>query len=205
MEQNMKNNQVVKESRVPARFIREDGSILDFTGPYEVSNYGRVYSLNYHHTGKPKELSLVVIKCNDGTIAHHVALCKDKKQYALQVHRLVLSSFKENEYFEDAVVDHLITRTKTICDDRLSNLRWVTYKQNSNTEHCTGALSKTLTNRHDQSKKVKVTDLSTGAVTIYPSANEAGRTLGVCPTTPAACISQCNGYYKKLNLHFEYV
>lgn len=187
-----------KEIWVPAKYINNDGMVLDFAGLYEVSNYGRVKSLNYRCTGKAKVLSLGTSKVKDGSILYTVALCKDCKKYFKNVHRLVLSSFNMEGWFENADVDHIIARTSTNCNNCLDNLRWVTRQQNNSTDHC----RELLINRK-QSKRVKVTDLSTGEVTEYPSAMEAGRSLGMPHVS--SVIRKQNGYYKKSNLHFEYV
>lgn len=190
-----------------ARFIKNDGTILDFTGLYEVSDHGRVRSLNYRHTGKTKVRSQSTAKDPRGVGAIHyqVPLRLNKNRYCLKVHRLVLSSFKGCEYFPGAVCDHIDARTCTRCDNRLSNLRWVTNQQNTSTARSKTLKSKALTNRTDQSKRIRVTDLSTNEVTEYPSAKEAGRVLGINPYVPSHCINKRNGYYKKMNLKFEYI
>ena len=198
-------DQETKERWVAARYIRPNDTVLDFTGKYEVSDRGRVRSLNYHRTGKTRVLSLCAAKANDGTIYHHVMLCLNNKKYMIQVHRLVLSSFKEGEHFPGAVCDHIDARTENSCCNHLDNLHWVTQQQNSSTERCIKLTSKALTNHPDLSKRVRVTNLTTGEATIYPSAREAGRTLGIHPDTPAVYINQLNGFYKKLKLRFEYI
>lgn len=199
----MKKNQT-KEIWVPAKYIKKDNSVLDFTGLYEVSDLGRVRSLNYMHTGKAEVLSQAIPKVKDA-ILHQVLLCKDSKQYNLLVHRLVLSSFKENEHFSGALADHIDPRTETSCDDSLCNLRWVTPQDNVSTEHCKDATSKANTNHPSLSKRVKVTDLTTGTATIYPSAREAGRSLNLPSDTISPYIRKYNGFYRKGNLHFAYV
>ena len=204
----MKENQIT-ENWSPARYIRENETVLDFSGLYEVSDMGRVRSLNYNHTGKVKVLCQCTNKGKDGTIRHTVWLCKDRKQYNLNVHRLVLSSFRpkghRDGYFSGAVVNHKIERTAVSCINELSNLEWISQRQNNSTEHCREARSKAHTNHPSLSKRVKVTDLTTGEVAEYPSAHEAGRALGINPNVPAGCIKCYKGYYKKLNLHFMYV
>lgn len=200
----MKENQIT-ERWVAARYIRENDTILDFTGKYEVSSLGRVRSLNYKRSGKTKVLSLGTIENTDGTILYNVVLRLNNKYYTIQAHRLVLSSFKESEYFSGAVCDHIDARTGSYCNNHLDNLHWVTPQQNSTTERCKTLKSKALTNHPTKSKRVQVTDLTTGESTEFPSANEVGRTLGINPKTPAMCINQRKGYYKKLNLHFAYV
>lgn len=200
----MKKEQI--EVWKPARYIKGDnGSVLDFTGLYEVSSLGKVRSLSYHRTGKTKELSQDTFECKDGTICYQVTLCKDNKRHLLLVHRLVLSTFKESEFFEGADCDHIIARSETECINRLDNLRWVTHRQNTSTEHRRTLLSKAHTNHPAKSKHVRVTDLTTGKTTAYPSAREAGRSLGINPKTPAIYINQNKGFYKKLGLHFAYV
>lgn len=201
---------IKEEHWIPARYIKGDnGSVLDFTGKYEVSDLGRVRSLNYRNTGKTKELSQVTHECIDGTIYYQVLLSKNNKKYTLHVHRLVLSSFKpegtEGGYFLGAVCNHKKERSSTSCIDELWNLEWTTQKDNVNTKHRKVLLSKSQTNHPSKSKKVRVTDLTTGKTTVYPSAKEAGRALGINPWTPAMCINQNKGFHKKLGLRFERV
>lgn len=191
--------QEIKEIWVPAKFIRPNGIVLDFSGLYEVSDLGRVRSLNYHRTGKTKVMRPSTLGAKDGSIYYMVYLHKDNKRYYLAIHRLVLSSFKEREYFLGAICDHIDHRTETVCDNRLSNLRWFTYQQNSSTEHCREAISKA------SSKRVRVTDLTTCEVTEYPSAREAERALGMPCDAICRYIRNHNGYYKKLGLHFGYI
>ena len=197
--------EIEEEVWTAAKFIRSNGTILDFTGLYEVSDLGRVRSLNYSNTGNIKIMSPCAVKCIDETMWYQEILCLDKKRYTLPVHRLVLSSFKENEYFPGAVCDHIVARSETSCDNSLSNLHWVSAQQNRNTEHCNVLLTEALTNHLVLSKRVRVTDLTTRESTEFPSAREAGRSLGINPKLPAAYISKCNGYCKKRNLHFAYV
>lgn len=195
----MKKNKT-KEIWTPARYINNDGTVLSFEN-YEVSNLGRVRNVNYRCTGKIRMLSLSIFECSDSTIYYTVGLRKDCKLYRKIVHRLVLSSFDQEGWSENAVVNHKVERTATSCIDELSNLEWLTQKENTNTDHC----KKLHTNNKYQSKRVKVTDLSTGEITTYPSASEAERSLGIPLSTVSAMIKNQKGYYKKLNLHFEYV
>lgn len=195
---------IKEEHWVPAKYIRTNGTVVNFTGLYEVSDLGRVRRLNYHGTGKAKVLSLSVFECSDGTIYYQVRLHMNKR-YQLSVHRLVLSSFKESEFFEGAVADHIDARTSTSCNDRLCNLRWITQQQNVSTKHCRSLQSKAQKNNPKTSKRVKVTNLSTNETTIYPSAMETGRSLGINPNQPAMCINRYNGFYKKRGLRFEYI
>lgn len=196
----MKNNEI-KERWIAARYINEDGSVLDFTGLYEVSDQGRVRSLNYNHTKKAKVLRQNTLENNNGSIYYTVWICKDGKKYNKTVHRLVLSSFNIEDYKTGRVVDHIEPRDSDTCDNRLVNLRWFTPKENVNTDHC----KELHINRKDLSKTVKVTDLSTGRVATYPSTMETERSLCLPHNTVSTMIKKQKGFYKKLGLHFAYV
>ena len=194
-----------KEIWVPCRHINDDGSVLDFTGLYEVSNLGRVKSLDYNHTGKAKILRQSTIECNDGSILYTVCICKDCKKYNKTAHRLVLSSFDPEGFRPGRIVNHKTERTAVSCINELSNLEWTTQKDNVNTVHCKELKSMALTNRSDQSKRVRVTNLTTSEITEYPSSREADRILGLPRCTVSNIIRNQKGFYKKGNLHFSYI
>lgn len=63
--------------------------IPNYEGYYQVSNLGRVKSLNYNRTGEERVLSTGV----DGGGYSIVGLCKDGKAKTKKVHRLALLSF----------------------------------------------------------------------------------------------------------------
>ena len=199
---NMKQKQ---ECLVPAKYIRSNGSVLDFTGLYEVSDQGNVRSLNYHNTRKTRIMNPGTYRNKDESIFYQVMLCLNNKRYLLLVHRLILSSFKESEYFPRAVCDHIVARTESCCNNCLSNLHWITQQQNGSTERCKTLKSKANTNRQDQSKRVRVKNLTSGEITVYPSASEAERTIGLSWCTIAVRINKYEGFYKKMNLQFSYI
>lgn len=190
----------VEEIWAPCKFIANDGTIETYPG-YEVSNLGRVKSLNYNHTGKPRVLKPGTVVQSNGTY-FQVQLCKDKKSYWRSAHRLVLSSFNPKGYFKGAVVDHIDSNPS---DNRLSNLRWVTYQVNSSTFHCKEALSKANINHPALSKRVRVTFLDDNHYEIFVSSHEVERTLKLPKRWVVHCIRVHNGLYKKLNLLFEYI
>ena len=100
--------------------------IKDFEGYYEVSNIGRVRSLNYKRTGKEKILKN--IKDYKGYL--EVVLTKNGKRKQFKVHRLVAEAFIPNPENKPCI-DHINTVKS---DNRVENLRWATYKENSNNE-----------------------------------------------------------------------
>jgi hypothetical protein len=100
--------------------------IKDYEGLYEVSNLGRVKSLNYNRTKKEGMLKLFEDK--DGYLM--VNLSKDKITYQFKIHRLVAETFIPNPENKPCV-DHINTIKN---DNRVENLRWVSCKENSNNE-----------------------------------------------------------------------
>lgn len=107
--------------------------VVGYEGKYEVSNMGRVKSLNYCRTGKTKLLSLISTKC--GYV--FVGLNKNDKGKHFLVHRLVYEAFvgklpkfdchqKGNQRME---VNH-INEIKT--DNRVENLELITCTENNN-------------------------------------------------------------------------
>ena len=100
--------------------------IKDFEGYYEVSNMGRVRSLNYKRTGKEKILKNI----GDYKGYLEIVLTKNGKQKQFKVHRLVAEAFIPNPENKPCI-DHINTVKS---DNRVENLRWVTYKENSNNE-----------------------------------------------------------------------
>ena len=79
----MEKNELKKEEWRPVK---------GYEGLYEVSNFGRVKSLNYNHTGKEKILK--PFKRKDGYL--QVILCRNGKGKMFSVHRLVASAFLPN-------------------------------------------------------------------------------------------------------------
>ena len=100
--------------------------IKEFEGYYEVSNMGRVRSLNYKRTGKKKILKNI----EDYKGYLEVGLTKNGKRKQFKVHRLVAEAFIPNPENKPCI-DHINTVKS---DNRVENLRWVTYKENSNNE-----------------------------------------------------------------------
>ena len=66
--------------------------VKGYEGLYEVSNLGRVKSLNYKRTKQEKILKPNITKAN----YQQVHLCKDKKIKILYIHRLVAETFIPN-------------------------------------------------------------------------------------------------------------
>lgn len=100
--------------------------VVGYEGRYQVSNLGRIKSLNYLRTGKEKVLKPSVTD----TGYYRVQLCKNGKSVGIALHRLIATTFIANPD-NKRCVDHINTiRT----DNRVENLHWCTHKENSNNE-----------------------------------------------------------------------
>lgn len=111
--------------------------IKDYEGLYQVSNLGRVRSVDRYCVGKgncKRFCKGKILKPATHTNGYLIVnLCKNIKTKSYLVHRLVAEAFKPNLH-NYPTVDH-INRNKT--DNRLENLRWAPYElqvKNSNRE-----------------------------------------------------------------------
>ena len=97
--------------------------IKEYEGLYEVSNYGRVRSLNYRKKGVRK-----VLKCY-ARLGYYikVSLVKDGVRKYYRVHRLVAQAFLPQPMEGQTQVEHINTDKR---DNRVQNLRWVSPKGN---------------------------------------------------------------------------
>ena len=104
--------------------IEKNGVLYDFTGLYQVSNLGRVRSLNYQGT-KGNEQIMVTRRKKDG---HHiVGLSSKGKCNRFQVHRLVATAFIPNPD-NLPVVNHIDENPE---NNRVENLEWCTVQYNT--------------------------------------------------------------------------
>lgn len=146
---------------------------------YEVSNIGRVRSLNYHRTGKEKILIPVLFKYYLG-----VNLYKNGKMKCCKIHRLVAQAFIHNPD-NLPCINH---KNENKTDNRVENLEWCTVGYNliySNI-HIKGANA----SKKKLSKPVIQFTLDGKFVAEYPSTMEAYRQTGIHYSNIANC---CRG------------
>ena len=147
---------------------------------YEVSNEGRVRSLNYNKTGEVKVMKAK--KDKNGYLL--VNLWKDGKTKTHKVHRLVWEAFR-GAIPEGLVINHLDEVKTNNC---LSNLEVCTQRENINWGSHNERAAKNKTNHPSLSKQVHQIDKKTGEViNTYPSAREAERQTGIYHSTIAKC------------------
>lgn len=102
--------------------MEEWRDVRGYEGLYQVSNTGKVRSLNYMHTGKIHQISPRTTK--DGY--QDVLLHKNGVRKLIRVHRLVAIAFIPNPYNKPEV-DHIDTNPS---NNNVENLRWVTSLEN---------------------------------------------------------------------------
>lgn len=113
--------------------------IIGYEGYYEVSNFGRVKSVErwVKQGNSARHVKESFKNLHIGPYGYpSVTLCKDKISKSIPIHRLIAEAFIPNPE-EKIAIDHINTDR---ADFRLSNLRWVTPKENSNNvltlQHC---------------------------------------------------------------------
>lgn len=132
-------------------------------GLYQISSLGNVRSLNYNHTGKPKNLKKIKTTC-DYLVVH---LSKDKKPKKYLIHRLVAEAFIPNPDNKPCV-NHI---DGDKWNNNKNNLEWVTYREN--TFHA----QKILQRKWGDKQAKKIQWIETGQV--FNSAAEASRETGI--------------------------
>lgn len=114
--------------------MEEWRSVKDFEGLYEVSNKGRIRSLDRlvkdktrNRTRLFKDRILTDVCANTGY--HMVSLhANNHRQCRRTVHRLVMEVFDPRDDYKNLIVDHI---NGIRSDNRLENLRWTNYHINN--------------------------------------------------------------------------
>ena len=133
--------------------------IEGYEGLYQVSNLGRVKSLNYKRSGREKILK--PDKSKTGYL--YLCLYKNNKRNHCRIHRLVANAFIENPN-NYPYINH-IDECKS--NNNISNLEWCSPKYNINHGTC-------IKRRVEkQSKQIYCIENDT----IYKSISECGRKL----------------------------
>lgn len=163
--------------------------VKGYEGLYEVSNLGRVRSLDYLHTGQKRLLKLHKNKKN-GYL--YVQLCKNGKATTKRVHRLVAEAFLENPLGLPEVnhKDECKTNNFVFIDENgnivpeKSNLEWLSRLDNvrygTGIERRAKTRSKVMKGKFntDKSKRVFQYDLEWNLLQEWPSTMEIERQVG---------------------------
>lgn len=155
--------------------------VKSYEGIYEVSNFGRIRSLNYNHTGRIQILRPALGR--GGYLRVH--LCKDGKQHFKYVHRLVAEAFLANSkglaevnHIDENKANNAVTNLE-YCD-RAFNCNYGTRNERVAAANTNGKLSKPVQQLTKYGKLVAE----------YPSEHEAARQTGWSVANICKC---CNG------------
>ena len=159
--------------------------VVGYEGLYQVSNMGRVKSLNY---GRER-----ILKASDNGSGYlYVALCKKGKYKNFLVHRLVAMVFISNPENKPCI-DHIDTNKR---NNKVENLRWVTHEENMN-----NSLSKKhVSENHGQAKGIYC------GGKIFPSVSACAKHYGENRTTMSAWLRGQNSMPQKyIDLGLRYI
>lgn len=163
-------------------------AIEGYEGLYEVSNLGRVKSLERYENArigvlrKRKERFLKYFLDKDGY--EKVTLSKNHKLKTIGVHRLVAETFIENPE-KKPQVNH-IDEDKT--NNSSMNLEWVTQIENVNHGTRNKRISEAMTNNPLTSKPVIAISKETNQKTYFCSVSEASRKTNIQHSRIKECI-----------------
>ena len=172
--------------------------IAGYEGKYQVSNFGRVRSLNYLNTGRTE---LLKPKTYRGGY-HCVSLSKDGKIWYAKIHRLVYDAFVgiDKPYIRGAkgdkcwVINH---KDETRTNNRLDNLELITHQENVVYGSALQKQREKQRNNKYTSKKVFQYSQDGVLLNVWPSTRECQRNGFDCRR-----ISECcNGKSKHENKH----
>lgn len=148
--------------------------IIGFEGLYQISNYGRVKSLNYNHSNEER-----IMKLSVGTKGYlQVCLTKNNRRSTKRIHRLVAEAFIPNPLNLETV-NH-IDEVKT--NNHFSNLEWCTFEYNTKY----GTRAERCGNPVMQFSKLGE------YITTYVTSKDAERKTGIDHSHILAC---CSGKY----------
>ena len=147
-----------------------------YSGKYEVSNLGRVRSINYKNSGLPRELKFE--KNRKGYYA--VDLCKNGKRKKHRVARLVASAFVTNIYGLPEVNHKDEDKTNNCAD----NLEWCDRAYNN--------IYGTRISRASESNRKPILQYTKDGnfIAKWESAKEAEKALGISDGNIWLCCNQ---------------
>lgn len=158
--------------------------IKGYEGIYQVSNFGRVRSLDRTVADKRGRTLKIKGKILSPSVSPKggylgIALCKNGKSHSMKVHRLVAEAFIPNDN-NLPCINH---KDEDTSNNKASNLEWCTWKYNDNY----GKHSERISKSH--SKRVAQYTLEGELVAVYDNAFYASRAVGVGDSQIRSCAA----------------
>ena len=165
--------------------------IEGYEGLYQVSNLGRVKSLNYHSTGKENYLTPHIV----GRGYLRVGLSKNNKKTRFLVHRLVACAFipnpnhlqEVNHKDENKLNNSVWVNEDGSVDIEKSNLEWCNSVYNANYGGRAKRISQTLMKTHPSRRSVIMCDKDWNSIRKFDSISEASRYVGASTQNIIKC------------------
>lgn len=172
--------------------------VIGYEGAYQVSNIGRVKSINRVYMCGTHSMQERIIKEHIMALSYKryvtVHLCKNGIMKRIPVHRLVAQAFIPNPD-NKLEIDHINTNKR---DNRVCNLRWATRKENRNNP-ITKKRIQDLLRKETNPKNKKIRCVETGK--IYVGISRTEKMLGIKHISCA-----CSGHRKTAGgYHWQYV
>ena len=178
--------------------------IKDYEGLYQISNLGRVKSLNYNRTGREG-----IMKLDKNKYGYlYICLFKNGVKKHFRVHRLVAKTFIPNPHNlpevnhkdENCINNFVYINEDGTVNLEKSNIEWCTteYNHNYGTHNERIAASNRGKYNKNTSKQVFQYDLDNNLINIFPSGKEVQRQLGFDQSAISACClgkrNTCGGF-----------
>lgn len=162
--------------------------IAGYEGKYQISNLGKVKSMNYRRTCKER----ILIPCKTANGYLQVRLSKNCISKQHLIHRLIAQAFIENP--ENLPEVNHIDEDKT--NNCVSNLEWCDRKYNNNygTHNEKILKTKKLRNCETAARIVSQFTLDGKFVNEYPSINAATRCTGINQGRICYCCKNMKRY-----------
>lgn len=185
--------------------------IEGFEGAYQISNFGRVKSVErinvYQNTNQTGVVFDGVKYCEEKILKtyvygnyEHIGLKKGRKTYNYSVHRLVATYFipNPNHY---PVINH---KDENKFNNRADNLEWCTVEYNANYGTRNERIAEKLKDNPNYYIPVICYDLNNNFVKRYESAVQAGEEAGVSPSRITSCCRQYKGAFTAGGYKWKY-
>lgn len=168
--------------------------VVGYEGYYEVSNMGRVRSVDRISVRTNRLWKSRIRKQSIGRLGYvHLVLHRDGKQVNHDVHKLVASAFIDNTDPNKTQINHI---NEIKHDNRVENLEWCTSSYNQKHGSVRFRRIKSINKRGGVNAEKFVTKLSLNGIAIktYKSVAEASRENNI---ERSQIRKACNGIYSQ--------